>query len=214
MKEENFLEYAEKLDTSANDILSIAIEEATKRNHAHVLPEHMMLALLEKERAFFNSLIISRGLKADNIFTKLRSSLSFAEWKEPSIKAILRAAYINSFSRGANKIESCDLLVPVITQCTGLSQTLLDQGIDSQLLEIHVAEYSKLKNPSLEKKILPEEKKQAVREAVQSGQFEEAYSILSEFYTKAYLTGTFIFRILIGTIVALAVSVLLLLVLR
>jgi ATP-dependent Clp protease ATP-binding subunit ClpA len=109
--------YTDKFSDSGRRLVRRAYEEARTRDHNQVAPEHVLVAIAEVERAFFNEVMQSLNVDPQVVLQALETKLGQRDYlgrgmkmSEP-LRTLLANALKNSHERGRRNMEATDLFV-------------------------------------------------------------------------------------------------------
>lgn len=133
--------YTNKFSESGRRLIRRAYEEARSRDHNQVAPEHVMLAIAEVERPFFNEVMQSLNLDPHVVLQALETKLSQRDYLGRGIKmsdelrTLLSNALKHAREHGRSNIESIDLFVALFKDPHSYPAELLKRfGADREMV--------------------------------------------------------------------------------
>jgi ATP-dependent Clp protease ATP-binding subunit ClpA len=133
--------YTNKFSESGRRLIRRAYEEARSRDHNQVAPEHVMLAIAEVERPFFNEVMQSLNLDPHVVLQALEMKLSQRDYLGRGIKmsdelrTLLSNALKHAREHGRSNIESIDLFVALFKDPHSYPAELLKRfGADREMV--------------------------------------------------------------------------------
>ena len=117
--------YTDKIGESGRRLVRRAYEEAKARDHNQLAPEHILVAISQVDRQFFNEVMQSLNLDPQVVVQALETKLGQRDYLgrgikiSDSLRTLLSNALKHSHERGRRLIESTDLFVAVFkdTHC-------------------------------------------------------------------------------------------------
>ena len=109
--------YTDKIAESGRRLIRKAYEEARGRDHNQLAPEHVLVAIAEVERPFFNEVMQSLNLDPQVVLQALETKLGQRDYlgrgmkMAESLRTLLSNALKHSHEHGRRLIESTDLFV-------------------------------------------------------------------------------------------------------
>src|SRR5512136_2746167 len=109
--------YSDKFSESGRKLIRRAYEEARTREHNQVAPEHVLVAMAEAERPFFNEVMQSLNLDPQVVIHAIENKLSQRDYlgrgmkMSDSLRTLLSNSLKNAHEKGRKSIESMDLFV-------------------------------------------------------------------------------------------------------
>jgi ATP-dependent Clp protease ATP-binding subunit ClpC len=133
--------YTDKFAESGRKLIRRAYEEARSRDHNQVAPEHVMIAIAEVERPFFNEVMQSLNLDPQVVLQALETKLGQRDYlgrgmkMSESLRTLLSNALKHAHERGRRNIESTDLFVALFKDPHSFPVELLRRlGADREIV--------------------------------------------------------------------------------
>lgn len=133
--------YTDKFAESGRRLIRRAYEEARSRDQNQVAPEHVLLAIAEVERPFFNEVMQSLNVDPQVVLQNLENKLAQRDYLGRGVKMsdALRTLLSNSLKhaheRGRRNIESTDLFVALFKDAHGYAVEMLKKlGADREMV--------------------------------------------------------------------------------
>jgi ATP-dependent Clp protease ATP-binding subunit ClpC len=133
--------YADKCADSGRRLIRRAYEEARSRDHNQLSPEHVLTAMAEIERPFFNEVMQSCNVDPQVVLQALETKLSQREYlgrgvkMSEALRTLLSNALKHAHERGRRLIESTDLFVALFKDPHSFPVDLLKRlGADREMV--------------------------------------------------------------------------------
>lgn len=134
--------YTNKIAESGRRIIRKAYKEARSHDHKQVTPEHVLLAIAEVERSFFNEVMQNNNLDPLIVIHALETKLSQRNYMRlgkkklgNSLRALLANSLKHAHKREQRNIESTDFFVSVFKDRRSFPLELINRlGLDPERL--------------------------------------------------------------------------------
>ncbi|MEW6614826.1 MAG: ATP-dependent Clp protease ATP-binding subunit [Thermodesulfobacteriota bacterium] len=148
-------EYRDHLSDRTFQILTLAVEESRKRKHCYLGIEHIFLAFIKIEDAFFRDIMSELNIDPQNITHFLNEHLSVSKQYLgvglkvlPATKAVLKLAWGEANRFGRDMIEPVDIFAALLQEDQGIPVKIfknfgIEPDIVLQLIVIKVGNLEK-----------------------------------------------------------------------
>ena len=133
--------YTDKFADSGRRLVRRAYEEARARDQNQVAPEHVLLAIAEVERPFFNEVMQSLNLDPQVVLQQLESKLGQRDYlgrgmkMSEGLRTLLSNSLKHAHERGHRNIEATDLFVALFKDAHSFPVDLLRRlGADRDMV--------------------------------------------------------------------------------
>ena len=133
--------FTDKIAESGRRLVRKAYEEARSRDHNQLAPEHVLVAIAEVERPFFNEVMQSLNLDPQVVLQAVETKLGQRDYlgrgirMGESLRTLLSNALKHAHERGRRLIESTDLFVALFKDVHSFPVELLRRlGADREMV--------------------------------------------------------------------------------
>ena len=133
--------FTDKIAESGRKLIRKAYEEARSRDHNQLAPEHVLVAIAEVERPFFNEVMQSLNLDPQVVLQAVETKLGQRDYlgrgirMGESLRTLLSNALKHAHERGRRLIESTDLFVALFKDVHSFPVELLRRlGADREMV--------------------------------------------------------------------------------
>jgi ATP-dependent Clp protease ATP-binding subunit ClpA len=133
--------FTDKIAESGRRLVRKAYEEARSRDHNQLAPEHVLIAIAEVERPFFNEVMQSLNLDPQVVLQAVETKLGQRDYlgrgirMGESLRTLLSNALKHAHERGRRLIESTDLFVALFKDVHSFPVELLRRlGADREMV--------------------------------------------------------------------------------
>ncbi len=133
--------FTDKIAESGRRLIRKAYEEARSRDHNQLAPEHVLVAIAEVERPFFNEVMQSLNLDPQVVLQAVETKLGQRDYlgrgirMGESLRTLLSNALKHAHERGRRLIESTDLFVALFKDVHSFPVELLRRlGADREMV--------------------------------------------------------------------------------